>query len=118
MAFGLCVVNGDIVWSGGALQRLTDPLEAARQLIESRLRLAAGEWFLDRQEGTPVYEKILGKPRSVGVIRQVLRDRILSTPGVVALPSLTIDLDPAARTVAISFQAQIDSGTVSGTVQV
>jgi hypothetical protein len=122
MAFGLRVQDGDIVWSGGALQRVTDPLEAVRQLLESRMLLAAGEWFLDPAEGLPLYEKILGKPRSESVIRQVLRDRILQTPGVMALKSLTVSIDPSARTLSASYDAQASmngtTGTVSGTVQI
>ena len=118
MALGLKVVGGDIVWSGGVLQVLTDPLNAVRQLLETRTRMAVGEWFLDDAEGLPLYEQILGKPRTEAGIRQAVRDRILSTPGVLALPSLTVTIDPAARTVGISYQAQADAGTVTGTLEV
>jgi hypothetical protein len=118
MSLGLRVVNGDIAWSGGVLRQVTDPLDAIRQLLECRLRMAVGEWFLDPAEGLPVYESIMGKPRTEAGVRQVIRDRILQTLGVLALPLLKVSIDPAARTVAISFQAQTAAGVVTGGLQV
>ena len=114
----LKVVNGDISWSGGVLQQVTDPLDAVRQLLECRLRMAVGEWFLDPTEGLPVYEAILGKPRTEAGVRQVIRDRILQTQGVQALPLLKVSIDPAVRSVAMSFQAQTTAGVLTGALQV
>jgi len=105
-SLGIQVVSGDIVWGGGAISVVTDPLAALAQLLVSRLSMVLGEWFLDPDDGLDLYNSILGKSRGEGVIRQALRTRILGTPGVKALQSLSLELDGQTRALAIRIVVQ------------
>lgn len=116
MSLGLKLVNGDLAWSSGALVQLTDPLDTLRQLLECRLRMAVGEWFLDLDDGLDIYGSILGKPRSESVIRQVMRDRILGTPGVKAILSMAVSLEARTRQLTIDYRAQASPGILTGTL--
>ncbi len=117
-SYGLKVSGGDVVWSGGVLERLTDPVEAVRQRLELRLAMSTGEWFLDPEEGMPYMEKILGKPRSEWAVRQAIQDRILGTAGVKDVLSLVTAYDGRTRALTVSYVAQADVGQVAGTLAV
>ena len=71
---------------------LTDSPEAVAQAVLTRLRLSAGEWFLDTEEGTPYSTRILGfQPAETRDV--VLKTRILDTPGVAELTNYYTSLD-------------------------
>lgn len=118
VSLGLKLVSGDLSWTGGVLATISNPLDATRQLLETRLRMARGEWFLDPEEGLPLYEKILGKPRSETGIRQAVRERILSTPGIEDILSMTVSIDRSARTVLVQFVAQATEGEIAMTTEI
>jgi hypothetical protein len=118
VSLGLKLVNGDLSWSKGALETISTSLDATRQLLETRLRMARGEWFLDPEEGLPVYEKILGKPRSETGIRQAIRECILETPGIEDVLSMTVSIDRSARTVLVQFVAQATEGEIVMTTEI
>lgn len=63
---------------------LQDNNAAVAQALKTRLKLWAGEWFLDADEGTPYHEQILGYS-TASSRDQAVRARILDTPGVVEL---------------------------------
>jgi hypothetical protein len=63
---------------------LTDSAEAVAQAVQTRLRLWAGEWFLDDREGTLYEDAVLGYGTQ-GVRDQVLKQRILETQGVLSI---------------------------------
>ena len=56
------------------------------QAVVQRLRLLAGEWFLDLQDGTPYVGGVFGK-HTMGSYDPVIRARILGTEGVTAITS-------------------------------
>jgi hypothetical protein len=117
--YGLQLTDGDLVWSNGALVQITDHLDSIRQLIECRLSMALGTWFLDPDDGLDIYGKILGKPRSESDVRQALGARITETPGVKTLKSMSVSLDNSTRALTVAFVAQADTPTseeISGVV--
>lgn len=66
---------------GTGLPFLADSPLCVAQAVMTRLRLAAGEWFLDDREGTEYAGQILG--HNTGATRDLaVRIRILETPGV------------------------------------
>lgn len=84
---------------------LSNSPETVAQAIGTRLKLWRGEWFVDRTDGTPYNEEILGKRgRGVDV---AIKQRILGTPGVTALTAFTASFDSVTR--ALSVQATVDT---------
>ena len=72
--------NGDYTF-GATGEFLINSPEAVAQAILTRLRLVAGEWFLDVTEGTPYKTEVLGY-NTQGTRDLAIKNRILSTPGV------------------------------------
>lgn len=92
-------VTGDIVTSG---QQFIIEKDEIAQTIRTRLTLYLGEYFRDITDGTPWYEQILGKFKSLDTIEAVLRARIANTPGVVRLISFATDFDVNSRKYSVT----------------
>lgn len=75
--------NGDYQFGRSGLFLVDSPAGVA-QAIKTKLLLAAGEWFLDADEGTPYSTQVLGygtqDSRDLA-----MKERILATPGVVEI---------------------------------
>lgn len=79
--------KGDMLLGIGDLAFLTD-LDAITQAIYTRLRLLRGEWWERPMEGLPLWEEILGQPRTEqqrNMIDLILIERIFDTRGVIAV---------------------------------
>lgn len=100
--------NGDYTIG---LPFLTDSPAAVAQLILTRLRLFAGEWFLDTTAGTP-YEEVLGK-RSGKQPEGVIRERILETFGVIGITSLDSEFDADSRKLTVTAAVTTQFGAVA-----
>lgn len=73
--------NGDMMFGGNQAAFHRDTPDAVAQIVESRLQLWEGQWYLDLNEGTPYETQVLGK-RTETLRDPALRARILDTPGV------------------------------------
>lgn len=103
--------NGDYVFGFGQQCFLIDSVEAVAQLIQTRLKLWTGEWFLDLNEGTPFATEILGRvPQKVA--DAAIRTRIAGTQGVVAIRKFQSSL------VGRRYSASMDVQTVFGVTEV
>lgn len=91
-------MNGDIVTSG---EQFATGKEATRLAIICRLRLFLGEYFLDATDGTPWFQNILGKA-SRDIAETNIKQRIITTQGVVALKEFEMVLDNKARKITIA----------------
>ncbi len=111
----LKTVGGELVFAAGVLQ-LTTEQDAIRQAAECRLRTFRAEWFLDGSIGMPWVEQVLGRKAAAAPIRTVIRDELLSIPGVTGLASLGLVFDPSARSMAVTFVLQTAAGDVAGSV--
>lgn len=111
MAVLRVIPAGDLAIDGGRFLFFED-LDHIRQTIACRLRFGRGEWFLDLREGVPYYQVVLVKNPDLSVIRALFRRVIMSVPGVLSVPVLTLDLDRASRTLSVAFQAVCRSGTI------
>lgn len=103
MRYRQMTADGDYQFAGSTKFLINTP-DAVRQAVETRLRLYAGEWFLDLREG-------LDRSRIEGYGTQATRDpevraRILGTPGVRSLLSYFSSVDER-RGFAVS--ARIDT---------
>ncbi len=92
--------SGDMVFgrNPAAFHRNT-PVGVA-QIVESRLNLWSGQWYLDLDEGTPYETQVLGKYTEASR-DAVLRQRILDTPDVVEIASYDSVLDRQTRSFTV-----------------
>lgn len=95
----LLITNGDLILSQGS--------DAVRQHIMQRLRMFAGEWFLNLSEGVPYYQNILIKNPNPDVVDGLLKNVILSTPGVDELLNFEIDYDASLRKLTVDFSVRV-----------
>lgn len=112
--------SGDYIFGHNAADFWHNQIEGVAQAVKTRLLLYAGEWFLDRNEGTPWG----GFPLDPAVVRQgqilgehtrlsrdvALQRRVLGTPGVSLINSYTSSTDPDAR----RFTASMTITTIYG----
>lgn len=96
--------NADLVLTSGD--------DAVRQHLQQRLRAFKGEWFLDLSDGVPYFQDILKKNPNPIVLDGVLKDVILSTPGVVELLTFELDYINSLRKLTLSFSVQATTGVI------
>jgi hypothetical protein len=94
-------IEGDIVTSG---DHFVTGKEETRQACICRLRLFMGEYFLDATDGTPWFQSILGKS-SRDIAEANIKQRILSTKGVLAIN--TFDMDSDTRKLTFTIRATL-----------
>lgn len=84
--------------------------KAISQKLRNRLRFFLAEWFLDRRQGLPFYQRVLVKNPNRRVILTIFREAIRTTAGIASVNklSLTIAADRSAR---LDFTALLDDGS-------
>ena len=81
--------NGDFVFGHGSADYLTgDP--AIALLIEQRLQLWLGEWFLDVTAGVNWWMILGSRPPALILAEQEIRECVAATEGVAQVNSLTV----------------------------
>lgn len=90
---------------GQGQQDFISDTEAVAQAIRTRLLLLQGEWWLDTTDGLPLWQQILGTRNNVQSINILIQDRILGTPQVKSITSMSGNLDHNTR--AYSFTATV-----------
>lgn len=108
--------DGDVDLASGNLA-FASGVEAIRVSVYNRLQVFQGEWYLDLDEGMPYFQTILVKSPDTALVRAAFRERILATPGVTAIDSLALTLDPSTRELTVEYVAQTDAGLLSDTVE-
>jgi hypothetical protein len=106
----------DTLRGAGMSNFLTD-LNAVAQIIRSRLLFLQGEWFESLTDGTPIFQQLLGVPTTVQAVTLMLHQRILGTPYVTGIVSLSVSYAPAGRNFAFAATIQTQFGVVSLTNQ-
>lgn len=105
------IPKGDLALINGT----TAPIKqgaCARQRISITLDIFLGEWFLDLRIGIPYFRDILIHSPNAETVRSVIRKGIMSAPGIVDVPELTIVLDTTARVASVDFVATYVDGTI------
>jgi len=102
---------GDMQFGHGAADFWHDQPEGVGQSVKTRLLLFSGEWYLDTAAGTPwggfpLNDLVVQQGRILGVHTQLSRDaaireRIVSTFGVLALNDYYSTFDPDTRAFAV-----------------
>lgn len=103
----LLLTNGDLTMTKDVDPAGTDP---TIQNVTQRLKTFLGELFLNLEAGVPWYQQILVKNADSSSVDGILRDTILSTPGVVALTSYVSQQDRAARRYTVRFSILTATG--------
>ena len=105
--------SGDYVLGGGLSAFFINSPDAVAQAVQTRLALWSREWFLDLTDGTAWSTGVLG--RNTQATRDaVIRNRILTTPGVNVILSYSSSLDRATRT----FNVSVSLDTIYGQVAI
>ena len=94
-------------------QFLANSPEAVAQVIQTRLALWEGEWFLDVTDGTPYMKDILGNNTNYDY---EIQERILLTPGVQDLAQYASSVVDRALTVVCTVDTQYGSTTFGATL--
>lgn len=106
--------NGDYTFGQGKFNFVSGT-EAVAQAIKTNLLLLYNEWFEDLEVGTPLFQKILNQranengKRAVDV---VIRERILSTKGVIQLDSFSAEYDNKNKIYKIAVSAVTEYGNI------
>lgn len=82
------------------------------QRIVSRLRMFAGEYFLDTRQGLPFYQLIAGRQANTNMIDALYRKAIQTTPGIVSVDSIQSTLDKPSRVLKTNWSATYDDGLI------
>lgn len=99
MRYRQLAADGDYMFGYGK-QAYLEGVSAAAQAIKTRLLLLYAEWWEDREDGLPLWERILGTSGSDENIRAVdyiIKDRIQKTDGVLSVSAYSSDFDHARR---------------------
>lgn len=108
--------TGDLVHDGRSLTLVSD-LDAITQSLRTRLALFQGEVFWDEGAGVPYFQSILGTKNSIPAVREIFREIIAGTAGV--LDILSLALEPhvtTARAYVLTLTCSTDLGELSLTV--
>ncbi|MCM1059475.1 MAG: hypothetical protein NC452_04200 [Eubacterium sp.] len=99
----------------GRRDEMHEGTEAVAQAVKTRLLLLFGEWWENRQDGTPLFEKVLGQRLRVDEtpdeIDLVFSERINGTQGVSEITKFESRIDAESR----AYTADITIKTVYDT---
>lgn len=101
--------TGDMVFGHSVLDFYSDQVEAVAQLVDTRLNLFLGEWFLDTSEGVDYFGG-MERPFNQSGFDLMLRMVILQTPGVVQINSLVVALNRDTREITVDGEIDTEYG--------
>lgn len=105
--------SGDYQFGAGRKDFYINQAEGVGQAVVTRLKLWAGEWFLDVTEGTPYQAGALGK-HTKATVDPMIRDRILGTEGVIDITRYVSIFNAENRT----FSVEATINTIYGQVTI
>src|SRR5215813_11788417 len=79
------------------------------QTITTRLKIIAGEWFLDASLGIPYFTHIFGQNRSPHYVRELIVPEILAIAGVKEVNNFSASIEPN-RKLLITFDVVLTNG--------
>lgn len=104
--------TNDLIIEQGDLRFTQTSVEYLAQKITTRLLLFVNEWFLDRSDGVPYYERIFNSQKDPDFedIRAVLLARTSETEGVAEVSKFDLEYDRENRTISLSIEAVDELG--------
>lgn len=92
--------NGDYTFGQGSANFFVNSPVGVGQSVKTRLGLWEGEWFLDKTEGTPYAQEILGYG-TASLYDLAIRARVLGTFGASSIDDYSSSVDPVTRKLTI-----------------
>jgi len=111
MRYRALTADGDSTFCSGSTAFLVNIPATVAQAVLTRLRLLAGEWFLDFIEGTPYGSEVVGKG-TTNTYDAAIQQRILETQGVIEITSYQSTLDGPIRKLNITATVKSVYGVV------
>lgn len=105
----LLLRDHDLALDKGDLLICGTDTDAIAQLISTRLKILAGEWFLDSNIGIPYLTKILGNKRNDRFLQKLITQEVLAIPSVKELSDFNFTSGPESRHIIIRFKAILSS---------
>lgn len=102
--------TGDYTFGAGKQNFLVNSPETVAQSVLTRLRLWQGEWFLDKTEGTPWLQQILGKGTK-SLYDLAIQTRVLETNGVTGISTYSSSLKDRNLTVSMTIDTQFGTSS-------
>lgn len=102
----------DLALTNGQLVLVTNPAEETAIELRNKFRFVQGEYFLDTREGVPYFSLIFVKNPDLLLVRQILRNVILSCAGVKEILSLETSLDARTRKLTFRFRVRAIDGQI------
>ena len=81
---------------------VADDAECVSQMVRQHIELYSGEWFLDVSAGVPWFEFIYIEPFDQVTAESLLKEEILSVPGVISISEFEVKIDNVNRGFHIS----------------
>lgn len=103
-------------FQGNGQENFIADLQAVVQIINTRLRLFQGEWFLNLLDGLSMFQSILGSPgsaRNLQVIINLISQRIQQTPHVINVSNIKASYQN--RRFAFAAKVTTEFGTINVT---
>jgi hypothetical protein len=88
--------------------------KSVAQAIKINLLFFRGEWFEDRGIGIPYFELVFRKGIKSELLYPIFHDALRTTPGVLKVNSLELELDSANRRLHVTWSVDSDEGDISG----
>ena len=89
---------------------LIDGVESVTQRVQQRLRLFAGEWYLDTAAGIPWLPDLLRGPEYIPVIARIVSIAAAEVDGVATVDDTTVDFDRNTRQLSLAVTITTDAG--------
>jgi hypothetical protein len=103
--------TGYLSLAGGTLSLTTTLRDYCLVAIGEKLRMFAGEWYLDTREGIP-YFKIVSTRPDIPLLRSLFRRAVLAVPGVADVTSIGLNFDGKTRTLSVAVSCTLTDGDV------
>lgn len=107
----LLTADHDLDTSALDLQMVDAAGQVAQQL-KIKLKLWAGEWFLDTEFGTPYLQEILGKQLTLSGALAAIRTSILEVEGVRQILRFDYNFSNATRVLTVDFEVDTPFGLI------
>jgi hypothetical protein len=104
--------QGDLSVTLGKFALVTDPATAGAAKIRNEFNVFLGEWFLDSRIGVPYFSQVFITNPNIPLIQQLLLGVILNTAGIASCQKITVSFNRDTRTLAVTFEATWDDGTI------
>lgn len=105
----------DMTFGNGKACYIADK-EAIAQIIKSRLLLFLEEWWMNQDDGLPMFQSILGIPGAGNhkdAVDRLITERILGTPYVQSVESVSSNYNPDTRAYSITVVVNTTFGQMA-----